>query len=253
MQTLLRRPWAAMLLLAGTFSPLIAQVPAHTAALAVVAVQQSASTGASQDTFIDSKTANSQNLAKAEKEDEEYTFKHSASVRAFARWFHLSPEMASMVFWGLNALLLFAFVGYFLVTGLPKAFRSRRQQLEREMVQARTATDEANERLRVVEERMSRLDGEIAAIRAQAEQDSAHDEQRIHEAMEQERRKIVATSESEIASAGKAAERRLRSFAAELAVTRATGRLRLTEDDDRALVQEFAADLGAAATKEGRN
>ena len=253
MQTLLRRPWAATLLLAGILMPMLAQASVRTPAITAATVQQPQSTGASQDTFVDNKTANSQNLAKAEKEDEEYTFKHSASVRAFARWFHLSPEMASMAFWALNALILFAFVGYFVVTGLPKAFRSRRQQLEREMVQARTATEQANERLRVVEERMSRLDSEIAAVRAQTEQDSAQDEQRIHAAMEQERQKIVAAAESEIASAGKAAERRLRSFAAELAVTRATGRLRLTEEDDRALVQEFAADLGAAATKEGRN
>ena len=49
--------------------------------------------------FMDRHTASSQNLAKAEQEDEEYAFKHSDSVRAFAKMFHLSPEAASMVFW----------------------------------------------------------------------------------------------------------------------------------------------------------
>ena len=61
-------------------------------------------------------------------------------------------------FWALNAALLFVFVGYFLVTGLPKAFRSRRQQLDRQIVEARVATEKAEERLRAVEERLSRLD-----------------------------------------------------------------------------------------------
>ena len=203
--------------------------------------------------FMDSHTANSQNLAKAEQEDEEYAFKHSDSVRAFAKMFHLSPEAASMVFWSLNAVLLFVFVGYFLVTGLPKAFRSRRQQLDRQIVEARVATEKAEERLRAVEERLSRLDSEIAAVREQAEHDSAHDETRIKQAMEDEKKKIVASAEQEIASAGAAAERRLRKFAAELAVDRATSRLHLTEGDDRTLIQEFASSLGSNGREGGRN
>lgn len=256
MITYTRRPWAAMLLLAAALMPLpVSPLHAQTTDAQPAAVRPATRATSTPDDFIDSKTASSQNLAKAEQEDEEYTFRHSASVRAVGRWFHLSPEAASAVFWALNALLLFGFVGYFLLTGLPKAFRSRRQQLEREMVHARTATEQANERLRVVEERLGRLDSEIAAVRAQAEHDSAHDEARIRESLEEERKKVVAAAESEIVSAGKAAERRLRNFAAELAVTRATGRLRLSEDEDRALVQEFAAQLGASDgnSKAGRN
>jgi F-type H+-transporting ATPase subunit b len=167
--------------------------------------------------------------------------------------FHLSPEAASMVFWSLNAVLLFVFVGYFLVTGLPKAFRSRRQQLDRQIVEARVATEKAEERLRAVEERLSRLDSEIAAVREQAERDSAHDETRIKQAMEDEKKKIVASAEQEISSAGAAAERRLRKFAAELAVDRATSRLHLTEGDDRTLIQEFASSLGSNGSERGRN
>jgi F-type H+-transporting ATPase subunit b len=203
--------------------------------------------------FLDSKTANSQNLARAEQEDEEYVFKHSAAVRAFARWFHLSPDAAAMAFWAFNAILLFIFVGYYLVTGLPKAFRSRRQQLDRQIVEARTATEKAEERLRAVEERLGRLDSEIAAVREQAERDSANDELRIRQAMEDEKQKIVASAEKEIAAAGAAAERRLRRFAAELAVDRATSRLHLTEGDDRTLIQEFAAGLGSNGSKGRRN
>jgi F-type H+-transporting ATPase subunit b len=203
--------------------------------------------------FMDSRTANSQNLAKAEQEDEEYVFKHSESVRAFARIFHLSPEDASLFFWAFNAVLLFVFVGYFLVTGLPKAFRSRRQQLDREIVEARIATEKAEARLRAVEERLGRLDSEIAAVRAQAERDSAQDEVRIKHAMEEEKQKIVASAGQEIAAAGAAAERRLRKFAAELAVDRATSRLHLTEGDDRTLIQEFASSLGLNGSQGGRN
>jgi F-type H+-transporting ATPase subunit b len=148
---------------------------------------------------------------------------------------------------------LFAFVGYFLVTGLPKAFRSRRLQLDRQIVEARIATEKAEERLRAVEERLSHLDSEIAAVREQAEHDSANDEMRIKQAMAAEKQKIVTSAEQEIAAAGAAAERRLRRFAAELAVDRASSRLHLTEGDDRTLIQEFAASLGSNGSQGGRN
>jgi F-type H+-transporting ATPase subunit b len=249
----LRLGAATLLLAVCLFS--VAPAFAQTSVPASPSAQHQTTTPQQQDSseFMDSHTANSQNLAKAEQEDEEYAFKHSDSVRAFAKMFHLSPEAASMVFWSLNAVLLFVFVGYFLVTGLPKAFRSRRQQLDRQIVEARVATEKAEERLRAVEERLSRLDSEIAAVREQAEHDSAHDETRIKLAMEDEKKKIVASAEQEIASAGAAAERRLRKFAAELAVDRATSRLHLTEGDDRTLIQEFASSLGSNGNEGGRN
>ena len=106
---------------------------------------------------------------------------------------------------------------------------------------------------RAVEERLSHLDSEIAAVREQAERDSANDEVRIRQTMEEEKNKIVRAAEQEIAAAGAAAERRLRRFAAELAVDRATSRLHLTEGDDRTLIQEFASSLGSNGNQGGRN
>ena len=250
MRAFLLRPLAAILLLAACLAPALRQSTAQAPAPA-----QSAAPAPprSDGSFIGSDAASSQNLARAEQEDEEYVFKHSKPVGAFARIFHLSPDAASGFFWALNAAILFAFVGYYVVTGLPKAFRSRRQQLDRQIVEARVATEKAEERLRAVEERLSHLDSEIAAVRTQAERDSANDETRLKQAMADEKQKIVAAAEQEIAAAGAAAERRLRSFAAELAVDRASSRLRLTEGDDRTLIQEFAASLGSNGSRGGRN
>jgi F-type H+-transporting ATPase subunit b len=262
----LRRLVASTFLLSASLVPALAQTAApETQHPASAPAQQAAPSkpgpqanpqsqgGGNGGVFIDSKTASSQNLAKAEQEDDEYVFMHSAAVRYFGRKFHLSPDAASMAFWALNAAILFAFVGYFLATGLPKAFRSRRQQLDRQIVEARTATEKAEQRLRAVEERLGRLDSEIAAVREQAERDSANDEKRMKQALEDEKQKIVASAEQEIVAAGAAAERRLRRFAAELAVDRASSRLHLTEGDDRTLIQEFAASLGSNGNQEGRN
>ena len=88
-----------------SLAPAFAQTPApaaqQPAAAPAPAVHRRAM--GNRGVFIDSRTATSQNLAKAEQEDEEYVFKHSASVRAFAKLFHLSPDAASMAFWALNA------------------------------------------------------------------------------------------------------------------------------------------------------
>jgi F-type H+-transporting ATPase subunit b len=111
-------------------------------------------------------------------------------------------------------------------------------------VDARTATEQAHERLAAIEQRLGRLDEEIAAISKQAEKDSVDDEARIKASIELERKRIVEAAGKEIAAAGSAAQRDLKQFAAGLAVDRAAQSIVLTEDDDRALVQEFAHSLG---------
>jgi F-type H+-transporting ATPase subunit b len=242
---------AAALLLCAAPCILPAQARAEAQPPAARAVQQVPAPNGN-GTFISQKTATTQNLARAEQEDEEYVFKHSASVRTVGKWLHLSPDQASMVFWGLNFLILAGVLGYALLKGLPKAFRNRRQLIEKQLVEARAATEQANLRLRSVEERLARLDTEIAGIRDAAERETARDEQRMKAAMEEERRKIVIAAEQEIDSAGAAAERRLRQFAAKLAVERAEARMHLTEADDRALIRDFAAQVGRNGGTGGR-
>lgn len=245
--------WSACLLALALSAPASRLVAQNGPAVPVSKQANAPSQQQTGGTFLAKGTANSQNLAKAEEEDEEYAFKHSASVRAFARMFHLAPDTASALFWLLNALLLLGLVGYFVLKALPKAFRNRNEQLSRQIVDARKATDEANARLKAVEERLGRLDSEIAGVREQAERDSVNDEQRLRQALEEEKQKIVTAAEQEIAAAGANVERQLRKFAAGLAVDRATARLNLTEGDDRALIQEFAGSLGGRDGKGGLN
>jgi F-type H+-transporting ATPase subunit b len=72
------------------------------------------------------------------------------------------------------------------------------------------------------------------------ERESASDEKRIQESLEEESKRIVAAAEQEIAAAGATAKRELKKFAAELAVDRAMGRIHLSEEDDHALIHRFA-------------
>jgi F-type H+-transporting ATPase subunit b len=180
-------------------------------------------------------------------------YRHSGSVKLIARWLHMDKESAARLFEYLNFAVLAGAILYALSKYLPKTFRSNRENIQRQLLDARTATEQAHQRLAAIEQRLGHLDEEIAAISKQAEKDSVEDEARIKASIEEERRRIVESASKDIAAAASAAQRDLKRFAAGLAVDRAAQRMVLTEDDDRGLLQEFAQSLGQHAQGRGES
>jgi F-type H+-transporting ATPase subunit b len=178
-----------------------------------------------------------------EQEEGENVFRHSASVKYLARVFHTDKETAARIFEYLNFGVLAAAVLYALLKYLPKTFRAQRAEIQHKLADARTATEQANQRLSAIEKKLARLDEEIAAISKQAEKDSVDDEARIKASIETERQRIVEAVTRDVAAASSAAQRELKKFAAGLAVDRAAQRLSLSENDDRALIREFSETL----------
>jgi len=170
-------------------------------------------------------------------------FRHSAAVQSLARHIGLSTETTARIIEDLNSGILIAAILWFLFRFVPKAFRKRNETLQKQLLDARLAAAEANERLAVVEERLSKLGIEIDAIREQTEHDMVNDEKRIQESLETERQRIIASAEQEIDAAGAAAQRDLKKFAAQLAVNRARQEIRLSPEDDRALIRSFGENL----------
>jgi F-type H+-transporting ATPase subunit b len=205
--------------------------------------QVNAQPPSSNGTFLTPQTAKSNNLAAAEEEDDKSVYRHSPSVRAIGRWLHLDPEQAARVFEFLNFAILAGAVLFFLFKKMPGLLRERRENIQKQLVDARKATEEANARLKAVEERFARLDQDIAAIRQQAEQESAAEEERIKASLETERRRIVSSAEQEIAAAAASARRDLKRFAAGLAIDRATKMISLNAEDDRSLIRYFAEEI----------
>jgi len=185
--------------------------------------------------------------------DEGATFKHSASVKKIGSVMGLDADHASTVFEVLNFAVLAILIGLVLVKMLPKTFLARNAAIQKALLDAHTATEQAGERLSGVEARLAKLDSEIAAMRAQADKDSALDEQRIKASVEDEKRKILAAAEQEIAAAAANARRQIQKYAAELAIEQAARKLVVTAETDRLLVQNFARRLGGDDTKEGQN
>ncbi len=189
--------------------------------------------------------------ANKQEEDENDAFRHSDSVKAIGAKLGLNPDQAATAFAILNFLVLAVLVGWFLVKNLPKVFRDRTSALQRHLVEARSASEEASARLSTVEARLAKLDEQIAAMRTQAEKDIASDELRIKASIEEEKQRILAAAEHEISSATEQAHRQLKQYAADLAIEQAARKLAISAETDRLLVQDFARRL--AGEKEGQN
>lgn len=171
-------------------------------------------------------------------------YRMSAPVVKLGALLGMKPETAANVFTIFNIVILFAGVGYGLMKMLPKAFRDRSTAIQKHLVDARTATEEATARLNSVEDRLAKLDDQIAAMRAQAEADAERDEQRILASVEDEKNKILAAAEADIQSATTMARREIQKYAAELAIEQASRKLVVTPETDRLLVESFAHKLG---------
>lgn len=240
MNVSVRKLVLATLLAAAFAAPVArAQEPAHA----------SPSVESGQRSEPEAIPANGENPERKEAAGGEEAFRKSPSVVKLGGMMGMKPERASAAFEWFNAIVLFAAVGYGLVKALPKAFRARTEGIQKNIVEARVATEEANARLASVESRLSKLDSEIAALRAENERAAAEEEARIHAQAEDEKKRILEAAEQEIAAASAAATRDLRAYAAEIAVDRAAAQLNITPEDDRVLIESFAGRLGAEGSR----
>ena len=199
-------------------------------------------------------TPEAESPAKNQQEkDENDAYLHSPMVARLGHMVGLNTEQAATAFQVGNFVLLAGLVLWGLGKILPKFIRDRNASIQKHLVDARTATEEAKSRLSSVEDRLSKLDGEIAAMRAHAEQDAAKEEQRIKASVEDEKKKILAAAEQEITAATLHAQKLLQQHAAELAIEQAARKLVVSAETDRLLVQSFAQRLTGDESKKGQN
>ena len=199
-----------------------------------------------------SPTANPVARKKEAEDGSNEAMRKSPMVVAMGRKLGMEPETAATVFTWLNFAVLALAVLYALAKALPKIFRGRTQTIQKNLVEARSATEEANARLSGVEARLAKLDGEIAELKASAEKDAAADEQRVKEMVAEERVRVAQAADQEISAAEAQAQRNLREFAAKLAIEQAASKLQISDDDDSDIVRAFASRL-AQSGKGGSN
>lgn len=188
-----------------------------------------------------------------EQVDESDAYRHSSMVKAIGSKFGLDAEQAASVFTILNLVILVGAIGWLLGKSLPKTFRNRNTTIQKQLVDARSATEEAGARLSNVEGRLGKLDEQIASLRSQGEKDLAEEEGRIKASIESEKARILQAAEQEIASVTAQAQREIKRFAADLAIDQAAKKLVVSAETDRLLVQEFARKLSGSRGKTGGN
>ena len=178
-------------------------------------------------------------------------YRKSAMVTKLGGMLGMSGDTAATAFEVLNFAVLAALIVVFLGKALPKTFQERNSVIQKHLVDARVATEEASARMSGIEDRLAALDEQIAALKAQSEKDCAADEARMRASVEEEKAKILASAEQDIAAATLHAQRQLQQYAAGLAIEQAAKKLVISAETDRMLVQDFARRLGSG--KGGEN
>jgi len=127
---------------------------------------------------------------------------------------------------------------------LPQMFGDRTTAIQKALQEAHDASADASRRLADIETRLSKLDAEVADIRAAAEREAAAEEERIRASAEQDKHKVVEAAESEIAAIARSARHDLKSFVASLAVDIAAHKIKVDDNTDQVLVRQFVDRLG---------
>jgi len=170
--------------------------------------------------------------------------KAAHKAESWGRPFGLSHDASFAVSLALNFIGIAAIFYVLLRAKIPQMFRDRTNAIQKAIKEAQATSAEARARLESIEGRLAKLDTEVSDIKAGAEREAAAEEQRIRAAAEDDKHKVVAAAEAEIAAIARSARHDLKSFAAALAVDIASHKIKVDDNTDQALVRQFVGHLG---------
>ena len=152
---------------------------------------------------------------------------------------HAESPLTAVWKWG-NFLILFGGLGWYLET--------RSRSIEEGLASGRLARESALKQMSEIENRMSRLDDEVRALRAQAVKEAEEERARILEAAKIEAQKILEVAHREIEGLKKSARLELKAHVADLAVKLAEERLQksIGSEENKRLVVRFLDSLETA-------
>ena len=150
---------------------------------------------------------------------------------------------------GVLIFLLVYFGGYFKGGMLSKALRNRHDLLKADIEAASGQRALAEQRFREQDKRLANLEQELAALRASVQQEGEREQARLLAGAEEKAKRIQDETRFQLDQEVKEAELRLRAEVASTAVKVADEILRrsVSAEDERRLVQDFAAGAGTPA------
>jgi F-type H+-transporting ATPase subunit b len=154
----------------------------------------------------------------------------------------------SLWIWQLANLILFLGVLlYFVARPMAAMFRQRQLDVEKRLDEAKALREESARLGEQVKERMSRLDSEIAEIRARGHAEGETEQAALVERADREVERVRKEAEEEIGRRLAAAKQELRKTAADLTagVARDVLSAQITDDDRRRLLDESVGRLAS--------
>jgi F-type H+-transporting ATPase subunit b len=161
--------------------------------------------------------------------------------------FLMSPVLAKAI----NLAVYVAILVFLIRKPMTAFFATRTAEIQDSLQKADREKREALAQLKTVEERLNKLDTEIAEIKAQAAREAEAEYQRVLKSAEEDSIKLRETAEREIQGLVKTARTELKSYAAEQAVTLAEGMIRqeLRDTDAHRIVDDYISQLEGANRK----
>jgi F-type H+-transporting ATPase subunit b len=162
-----------------------------------------------------------------------------------------SEPAHELLYHTINFIILVGGLGYVLRKPLAEFFSSRSASIQKALDEGRKALEASQAQLRAVEEKLGRLEAEIAAFKESAAREMEAEHQRLQQASAEEAARILESARAQMDTAVRGAKLDLKNYAAQQSVTLAEELIRARLDDTgrRRLVAQFVATIESKERK----
>ena len=152
---------------------------------------------------------------------------------------------ANEIFKWINFAIVAGLIAWVFLKLTPPFFRKNAENISSAITKATAAKAEADRQLREAEEKLARLEQEVAQLRATAQREATAEAERLRAITQSDIQKVGLAGKAEIEAAERAARLELKAFAANLAVDGAESLLvkQLTPQAQNSLVAAFVKSL----------
>ncbi|MEO8050768.1 MAG: ATP synthase F0 subunit B [Acidobacteriota bacterium] len=149
-----------------------------------------------------------------------------------------------------NFIILVVGLGYLMAKMLPPMFKSRTEEIQKGIAEARAIKQDADRRAAEVDARTAALGAEIERFRVEMKAEMQQEGERIRQETAGQIARLEHQAQQEIEMAGKIASRELKNYAAKLSLDLAEQRVRerLNPKTEQELVDAFIQDLEREST-----
>ena len=169
----------------------------------------------------------------------------TVSAHAAEEGGNATAERANEIFKWINLAIVAGLIAWVFLKRTPPFFRKNAETISSAITKATAAKAEAERQLREAEEKLARLQQEVAQLRATAQREAAAEAERLRAVTQSDVQKVGQAAKAEIEAAERAARLELKVTAANMAVDGAESLLakQLTPQAQESLVTSFVKSL----------